>query len=345
MMNEQKIEHALVCPQCNAPLKPGLFARSVTCSYCGTTVQLDSSSVSAERFHEAYRIWNSPESYQVASWISLGDRHWAVNGQIASGEISDVYKGRLARWPTELAILKVLRDDKDIDRFDNEWKVLQALHRSEANGADSYTALLPQPISHGRISAGLFAGKRVSVFRRISGFKHTLTDVIREYPQGIPPQASIWIWRRILEILSFVHASGMVHGAVTPSHLLIQENDHGMRLVGYGCAGNKGQKLRASAGDYESFYPKAARSQPLLTTQLDLIMSARCISAILAGDPEAMSLPDAVPAPLADIVRRVAQGDPTATPGEDAWRIREELGMLADRVFGPPKFVPIVMPS
>jgi serine/threonine protein kinase len=345
MMNQQKIEHALVCPQCNAPLKPSRFAQSVTCSYCGTIIQLDSSAVTAERFHEAFRIWNSPETYQITTWISLGDRHWAVNQQIAEGEISDVYKGRLARWPTELAILKILRDDKDSDRFENEWNALQALHRSEARGADSFTALLPQPIMHGEISPGLYAGKRASIYRRISGFKHTLEDVTRAYPQGIPPQASIWMWRRILEALSFIHASGMVHGAVTPAHLLIQENEHGMRLVGYGCAGKKNQKLRNIASDAEPFYPKSTRSQLSLTPQLDLIMSARCMAAALGGDPSARSLPDAVPIPLVNIVQRIAHSDPTATPGEDAWSIREELGTLANQVFGPPRFIPIVMPS
>ncbi len=345
MMNKQKVEHALVCPQCNAPLSPGRFARSVTCSYCGTTIQLDSSSVSAERFHEAFRVWNSPETYQITSWISLGDRNWAVNQQIAQGEISDVYTGRLARWPTELAILKILRDDKDIDRFDNEWVAIQALHRSEARGADGFTTLLPQPVSHGEISPGQLAGKRVSIFRRISGFKHTLEDVIRTYPQGIPPRASIWMWRRILEVLSFVHTSGMAHGAVIPPHLLIQENEHGMRLVGYGCSGKTGQKLRSIARDFEPFYPRSTRSQLILTPQLDLIMSARCISAALGGDPASTSFPDAVPSQLVDIVQRLAHSDPTSAPGEDAWSVREELGRLADQVFGPPRFIPIVMPS
>ena len=30
---------------------------------------------------------------------------------------------------------------------------------------------------------------------------------------------------------------------------------------------------------------------------------------------------------------------------EDAWTIREELGKIANEVFGAPQFVPIVMPS
>ena len=194
-------EHALMCPQCNAPLTPSRFASVTVCSYCGATVQLDDSFVSAERFHKAFRVWNAPQTYQISSWISLGDRHWALGKQIARGEVSDVYAGQRARWPTELVIIKILRDRKDVDMFDNEWGALQNLHQSKASGAERFTLLIPQTVLHGDISAGLFVDKRVSIFRWISGFQHTFEDVMQAYPQGISPRASIWVWRRMLEVL------------------------------------------------------------------------------------------------------------------------------------------------
>lgn len=344
MTKDQKVEQALMCPQCNAPLTPSRFASSTVCAYCGATVQLDSSSISAERFHKAFRIWNSPQTYQISSSLSVDDRHWALTQQIASGEIADVYTGQLARWPTELAIIKILRDRKDVDIFDNEWEVLQKLHKSDAPGSNDFTTLIPQTILHGDISTGSNAGQRVSIFRRISGLRHTFADVIQAYPQGIPPRASIWVWRRILEILSFVHASGMAHGAVLPSHLLIQENDHGARLIGYGSAGRIGKKLQTISPAYESFYPQSARSQLTLTPQLDIMMSARCVIAMLGGDPGNGTLPDAVPVPLADTLKRVALADP-ADIHQTAWDIRKEIGQLADQIFGAPQFIPIVMLS
>ena len=344
MQQGQTVERAIMCPQCNAPLKAGRFASVVVCSYCGTTVRLDSSSISAERFHKAFRVWNSPQTYQISSWISIGDRHWALGPQIARGEISDVYTGQRARWPTELVIIKILRDHTDMETFDNEWDVLQTLHKSDAPGADDFTMLIPQTVFHGDISAGSFTGKRVSIFRWISSFQHTFEEVIRAYPQGIPPRASIWVWRRILEVLSFLHASGFVHGAVLPSHLLVQENDHGVRLVGYGCSGRAGGKLRAVSQTYASFHPQAGSSQLKLTPQLDLAMSARCVVAMLGGNPASGSLPDAVPEPFANVLRRVALTDPTNSR-ENAWDIRTEIGKLANQVYGAPQFIPIVMPS
>ena len=339
------MERAIMCPQCNAPLAPHHFARSIVCSYCGTTVQLDEASVSTSIFHEAFLVWNSPKSYQIPSWISIGESHWALDSCIAHGDIADVYTGQRARWPTELVIVKLLRDLKDTVLFDNEWDALQALHHSNAPGADTFTTLIPQPIIRGNITTGSYAGSRASIFRWASGFHHTFDEVFQAYPQGIPPRASIWIWRRILEVLSFLHNSGMAHGAVLPSHLLVQENEHGVRLVDYSSAGRFGEKLQVISQRSESFYPQLTRSQLTLTAQLDITMSARCVTAILGGNPKTGSLPASVPTRLADIIRRVALTKPMSSTREDAWTIREELGKIANEVFGAPQFVPIVMPS
>jgi len=137
----------------------------------------------------------------------------------------------------------------------------------------------------------------------------------------------------------------MVHGAVLPSHLLIQENEHGVRLVGYGCSGHVGEVIRTISPNFESFYPQSARPKLTLTTQLDLVMSARCIVALLGGNPATSSLPTTVPAPLTRILQRVARIELTGKSHEEAWSIREELGEIAKQIYGAPQFIPIVMPS
>ena len=126
------MERAISCPRCGAPLAPHQFARSIVCTYCGTTVRLDEASVSRAKFLEAFQTWNNPESYQISSWTAIGKHYWAVNTQIAHGDIADVYAAQHARWPTELALLKVLRNHHDADLFENEWVVLQKLHNSSA---------------------------------------------------------------------------------------------------------------------------------------------------------------------------------------------------------------------
>ncbi len=331
----QRMEHAMMCPQCNAPLTPHRFAQSVVCAYCGATVRFGEQSISAEKFHEAFRIWNNPLSYQLSSWISIGDHHWALDKFLAHGESADVYTGRRARWPTELVILKILRESQNVDRFDNEWNALQTLHKSGAPGAETYVKLLPQPVMHGDSTGGSHTGQRVNIYRHASGFRHTFNDVLQAYPQGIPPRASIWVWRRILEVLSFIHASGMAHGAVLPEHLLIQDNEHGVRLVGYSSAGRLGKKLTSLSKDNEPFFPKESQLKSGLSSQLDIVMSARCVIALLGGNPADASLPSPVPKKLAEFIQRIALSKTGDIDSQNAWAIRGKLGNLADEIFGP----------
>jgi len=333
---------AITCPQCNAPITPHRFARAIVCPYCGNTVTLDEAAASAQIFHDAFRTWNDPASHGIASWISLGERHWAVERLLASGSISDVYAGRRARWPTELVVLKVLRDDKHRELFDSEWAAIQALQKSGAQGAHVFTRLMPQPVAHGKCSGGDHAGRRVTVFRWASGFYHTFEDVRDAYSEGIPPRASIWVWRRILEMLTFLHNSGMAHGAILPAHLLVQRGEHGVRLVGYSHAGKLGDTLRPVFPEDAAFYPADSSRWSQLSKQLDVVMSARCVVYLLGGDAKTGSLPAAVPAALADVVRRMALAGYNDL-GMDAWTLREELGALSRQVFGAPQFCPIKM--
>lgn len=339
------MEHAIMCPQCNAPLSPHRFARTAVCAYCGATVQLGEESISAERFHTSYQAWNSPLSYQFSSWASVGEAHWAIDRFLAHGRSADVYAGKRARWPTELVVIKVLRETGDTGLFLNEWNSLQLLQKSEAQGAGTFSSLLPQPVMRGTSTGGSYTGKMINIYRWASGFHHTFEDVIREFPEGIPPRASIWIWRRMLEVLSFIHASGMAHGAVVPSNLMVQKNEHGIRLVGYSLAGKMGTPLLSIDPTGGEFYPDSTMMKHILSDQMDIVMSARCIVALLGGKPAEGIVPARVPKKLAEYIKRIAlakSGDPVC---QNAWAIREELGRMADEVLGPPGFIPIDMPD
>ncbi|MBI9049137.1 MAG: serine/threonine protein kinase [Anaerolineaceae bacterium] len=337
------MEHAIICPQCNAPITPHRFAKSALCTYCGATVHFDETTRSAEIFHKAFKQWNDPRSHGFSTWISIGNDHWALQQKIAEGDISDVYFGQRARWPSELVIIKILRNPNDKALFENEWQALQTLHHSNAPGAEVFSTFLPQLVQHGSEKNAKQSDQQVSIFRRESGFRHTLAAVIQAYPQGIPPRTSIWLWRRILELLSFIHTSGMVHGAVLPQHILIQDQEHGARLVDFTCTGKAGDKLSSLSSEYKSCYPKWMQSSGKLSTQADLVMSARCIIAALGGNPAKASLPDAVPTLLAEKIQQVALADQKKSSIPNAWAIREELGSIARQVFGPSKFNPIDM--
>ncbi len=297
-----------MCPQCNAPLEVHRFGLTTVCKYCGANIILSEAVILAKEFRKAYKVWNKPENYGILSYISLGESHWALNHKIAEGENNTVYSGLRARFPTELAIIKILHNPKGATQLKNEWDALSELKKSNAPGAEFFTRSIPQPIAHGKLTGSNFNGQLASIFRWRAGFHYNFEQVRHAYPNGIEPRASIWVWRRILETLSFLHANGWVHGAVTPAHLLVQENDHGIFLIGYGHATRNGNP------------------------QNDLSQSAKAVMHLLNLNQ--------TPQPIVDVLERVASNRRV----EDAWEIRDEIGSLADRIYTKPKFCPIPMP-
>ena len=340
-------EQAMICPQCNAPLTPHRFAKLAKCPYCGTTIHYHEEEVplSANIFHKSFENWNNPASQDFDNVISIGKSHWSLNEKIAQGDICDVYMGMRARWPTEMAVIKLLRDEKDKKSFENEWQRIKELQQSSAPGVDFFSRLLPQPILHGKITGNEHNGNTVSIFRWESDFKFSLADFLEAYPQGIPVRASIWLWRRILEMLNFIHSSDLVHGAVLPQHILIQENEHGTRLIGYSSSGSVGDSLSVVCADYQACYPKWFKKGSQLSKQADLVMSARCIIAALGGNATQGTLPKAVPAPLAKVILRVAKAAENEKVTPNAWALRDELGQVADNIYGDSMFIPIEMPK
>ena len=331
----------LKCPQCGGSLTPSRFAKTVSCPYCGSTVRLGEQVVSAQRFHQAFHTWDSPETYGLTSWITIGNSHWSVDGFLAKGEIADVYRARRARWPTELVLLKILRSENDLDRFRNEWSVLQELQRSQVPAAPEMTLRVPVPVLLGRVKAGIGAGSWAMALQWAPGFVHTVEEARRVWPQGIDPRISIWIWRRILEVLSFVHATGFVHGAVAPFHLLTEDREHGVRLVGFGVAGRAGEKV-GTGRPVAEFSPEWARTYSEMTPALDLALSARVVASLLGGDVGACSVPETVPRELAALIREIGVGSRKTLQSRSAWGVRQELGTIAKAAYGVPKYCPLV---
>ena len=152
-------------------------------------------------------------------------------------------------------LLKILREREAESLFDREWEVLVKLRQSESPGANLFTTLVPQPVVRGLIEHGPFQERRAMAFQWATGFEETLEAVRRAYPQGIDPRIAIWMWRRILELLTFLHRSGFAHGAVLPPHILVQNGEHGIRLADTVPPASRGRHWQPSATGSNSSIP------------------------------------------------------------------------------------------
>lgn len=273
-----------------------------------------------------------------------GGRRYVLLGRLARGASSDVFLARRDHRLTEQVVIKMLRAREDHDRLTHEHDVLQALQRATHRGSEHFTRLLPSPIAHGEARLGLHGheGPRVvTVLGWASGFVHTFRDVREAYPSGVPATATVWLWKRVLETLAWLHEVGFVHGAILPEHLLVHARDHGVRLVGFSSAAPPGQPLSAFARDSEAFHPRAVWAGGGTSVAVDLCMSARSVLFALGADD--LRVPSSVPLPLATLLRSVADDD--AGGRRDAWALVGELDAAAKEAFGPPCYVPFAMPG
>jgi hypothetical protein len=194
---------------------------------------------------------------------------FVVRGLLAHGEHADVFLAERL-YPTELCVLKVLRARADNAAFAREWGVLTRLSGDDAPEASFFTSLLPQPVLRGTLTSRNTSERAAMAYRWQSGFLYTLRDVAAAYPAGLDVETAVWLWRRTLHLLGWVHQVGVAHGAVNPEHVLVHPRDHRILLVGWSAAKDAGRE--AACGDLQ--------------------MSAECIKLVLGARLE--SAPEAL---------------------------------------------------
>jgi Lipopolysaccharide kinase (Kdo/WaaP) family len=274
--------------------------------------------------------------------VNVAGIRYRILGRLGRGECCDVFLAERLRRLTERLVLKVLRSPDDVDMLDREEAVLRALHVAIVQGSDHFATRVPEVVHRGSMQSP--EGERSAlVLRHASGFTHTLDDVRQTFPDGVEPRHAVWMWRRMLETLGWMHRAGFAHGALVPRHLLVHARDHGVRIIGWSCATrlNTSEALPALIENSGIDYPESLLKDGRSTRATDIAMSARSIRHVLARADGSLSAH--VPIAMADLVQAYAAADPSCS--EDAWEVSNEVAAAARSVFGPPAFVSFHMPG
>lgn len=198
------------CPNCSAPVAGD------ECLYCGTLFQ--------KVVDPGFRIPKPGAGLLPRGLFELqvGEARYGVLGQLAQGQQSRVFLARRARAVTEQVVIKL-----GPSSLEREWATLRHLQ-----GRRHYLdGLLPHPVHLGNLR-----GQTALVTRWRSGFVHTLEFARRQYAQGVPAKAVVWMWNRILDQLICLQDLGYTHGDLRLEHLLVHPRDHGIAFCGWGQA-------------------------------------------------------------------------------------------------------------
>lgn len=304
----------LLCPQCGSPLPRQALWRIVACTYCGADVTHSEDMVRAADFHAAYL--RSRANDAAADVACGGQRYKTIAHLGAGGSATLSLADRSGAMPRRV-VLKIAHAATPAGQLAREKAILDQLQADDVPGAAYYTQRLPQAVATGSSAGADGTPREVLVLRHPTGFWGSLADVRLAYGRAIDPRHVVWMWRRVLEVLAYVHANGWSHGRLAPEHLLVHPADHGVLIIGWSGAIRR--------------HDRAAQAR-------DLVQLAWAMRAMLSDAPGEPVFSSATPAPLARVLER-ASHDAAWCASLGAEGMRQAAGAAAKDAFGPARFI------
>ncbi len=302
---------ALTCPQCGGALPRQALWRMVACPYCRAMVTRSTSVVERATYRAAYLRSLGGDSGRV---LPIAGQRYRVLAPLGQGEHCEVLLAERCGALPQRVTIKLARDTGHT--LATEADTLRRLQALQVAGSAYFSQRLPQPVASGR--CGEAGHERAAlVLRHPSGFWGSLEDVQRAHPQGLTDaRHAVWLWRRVLELLGYIHAAGWAHGDLRAAHWLLHPADHGVLVIGWSRARQGGDTPR------------------------DLMQSAWTIRALLSGEGgDRPAMPSRLPTPLADVLHAASE-DATWCARLGAQGIDQALTAAAREAFGPPQFIP-----
>lgn len=304
---------ALTCPQCGGALPRQALWRMVACPYCRAMVTRSASVVERAPYRAAHQ-----RSLALGAGggrvLTIAGQRYRVLAPLGQGERAEVLLAERCGALPQRVTIKLAKSSSI--GFAGEADTLRRLQALKLAGSAYFSQRLPQPVAHGR--TGEAGHERAAlVLRHPSGFWGSLSDVQRAHPQGLADaRHAVWLWRRVLELLGYIHPAGWAHGDLRATHWLLHPGDHGVLVIGW------------------------SRAKHGADTTRDLMQSAWTIRALLSGETtDRPTLPARVPAALADVLRAASE-DSAWCARLGAHGIDQALVAAAREAFGPPQFIP-----
>jgi len=271
--------------------------------------------------------------------IKTKDREYTVGKRFAQGDLCDLYE---STYRAERVCFKIAQSAADNDLVENESRVLKKLSPAKQK-EEKFYRYLPRCLDTFMFrGAGSAETRRVNVLTMLDGYR-SLAEVHSVYPNGLDYRDVVWMLKRSLAGLGFIHSQGVVHGAIIPPHVMVHPTDHGAKIIDWSYAVEGDGHVKALSKPYRAFYAPEILKKQKATSATDVYMLFKCVVSLLGGDVETGHMPETVPKPFLNFVSGCLIAAQARRP-DDAWKLHEELDELLERLVGKPKYRPLVMP-
>jgi len=152
------------------------------------------------------------------------------------------------------------------------------------------------------------------------------------------PEHVAWILERLLNVLSYMHRHGVVHGDIKPQNIIIQPRSHTVVMVDFGLAAIKPTRTTGSKGYTELFAPpEQERGRPLLPQTDFYSLAMTMLFALNGGDADRTArqqVPSHVPDHLCAFLRRMLVRDPLSRPDWQNENLMDTIRAVRSTAFG-----------
>lgn len=225
----------------------------------------------------------------IPATINHGSMSYTLNRVIPRGDKSRVFLG--TDNDGNSILVKISKDPKVNSLLMNEVNILGIIDAEIDNEKRRYHPKLMRTFE--LMDGGV--RKRINVFHHAPDF-FSLRTVKLNYPDGVPFEDAAWMFNRMVEAICVLEKSGVVHGGITPDHVLVRAGDHAGMLVDYGQSVKSGKSVTVTSPKWNHFYPReivdpnGVIANVEATTASDVFMAANCMVYLLGGSW--LTLPD-----------------------------------------------------
>lgn len=274
--------------------------------------------------------------------VVVRGRALKLTGLIAQGTFAGVHRADYEGEDDSgrAVFVKLARSAGDNDLLEREYQVLKGFQQPDPDAEDFFEKqriYVPCPVTSFSLLDEMGAKHRANVLSAPRGCCITAETLRRDkYPRGIEPKHVWWIFRRLLLTIWMAHLKGYVHGAVTPDHVLVFPEAHGLVLLDWTCASKiEEEHVPALNPAYKAFYPPEVFRKEAASPTADLFMAAATAIYMLGGDPGKRWIPPSVPVALGDSLLSCLDPIASRRP-QDAEVFHNAFGaLLGKRVYSP----------
>lgn len=184
-------------------------------------------------------------------------------------------------------------------------------------------------------------GRRGIIYRSFYGLSLSEVRKKRAHARGVDQKHVAWMLDRTLSALGYVHKCGLVHGALEPETLFINDRTHNVIITQWG------HSVHRPAVTRESITVRNVRENPYVPPEAlgdqrvgpwsDIYALGKTMIWCLGGDPVENSIPPGVEQEWVDFLLAMVHEDPYCR-SRDCWELYEQQCRIKDSLW-PRKFL------